>query len=130
MPTDVRISVTQTGDDYLRVLVDESNSDDLDANKLAFAVRRAVADSLREQGLLVEPEPIEHQKSDRVLILVLSDGETWEVIPESSQDGASVVAVSFDELARLRDGEGIDAVVVDHVRFIPLNEPLLPLDKP
>ena len=123
MPTEVRISVTQTGDDYLRVRVDESNSDDLDAHKLAFAVRRAVSDSLREQGLLVEPDQ-PTDSSSRVLVLVLGDGETWEVIP-MDQPGPTVVAVTADELARLRDGEGPNSVILDAVRHLPLAD-LLP----
>ena len=123
MATDIKISVTQTGDDYIRVQVDTAESEDLDANALAYAVRRAVADSLRDQGLLVEPKsPVAAQP--RFPVLILGDGESWELIP-TDQTGPTVVAVTADELGRLREGEEPDNVVRDAVRFVPLAE-LLP----
>ena len=123
MATDVKISITQTGDDFLRVQVDEADSGDLDANALARAVRGAVADSLREQGLLVEPDQ-PTAVEPRYPVVILGDGETWEVIPED-QPGPTVVAVTDDELARLRDGEESDSVILDAARHMPLRD-LLP----
>lgn len=113
MGTCVRVSVSQAGDDFLRVGVEEAESGDLDANSLATAVRRAVAAELRRQGLLLQPE----ERPDRFSVLVLSDGETWE---EIGDHGPTVVELTGEELKRLHEGEDPSTVVEGEERFTPV----------